>query len=73
MAIQLNTENYGKFIDPFDGEKDLKDKIIRTCSDPDITYSDDPLRMIRAIRFATQLNFNIEETSYKSIIKNHKK
>ena len=73
MAIQLNTENYGKFIDPFDGEKDLKDKIIRTCSDPDVTYSDDPLRMIRAIRFATQLNFNIEETSYKSIIKNHKR
>ena len=70
MAIQLNTKNYGEFIDPFNGEEDLKNKIIQTCSNADITYSDDPLRMIRAIRFATELNFNINEESYKSIIKN---
>ena len=70
MAIQLNTENYGTLIDPFNGQEDLKNKIIRTPLDADITYSDDPLRMMRAIRFATQLNFSIEVNSLTSINQN---
>ena len=70
MGIQLNTINYGLLVDPFNGQNDLEQKIIRTPLDPDITYSDDPLRMMRAVRFATELNFKIEEKSYKSIIKN---
>jgi len=70
MAIQLNTENYGTLIDPFNGQEDLKNKIIRTPLDADITYSDDPLRMMRAIRFATQLNFSIELNSLTSINQN---
>lgn len=73
MAIALNSSNYGELIDPFDGVQDLKDKIIRTPLDPDITYSDDPLRMMRAIRFATQLNFTIEAKSFQSIQKNAKR
>lgn len=73
MAIALNSPNYGELIDPFDGIQDLKDKIIRTPLDPDITYSDDPLRMMRAIRFATQLNFTIEAKSFQSIQKNAKR
>ena len=67
ISIQLNAKNYGQLIDPFNGIEDLKNKIIRTPLKPDITYSDDPLRMIRAVRFATQLNFEIEERSYQSI------
>ena len=70
MALSLNSENYGELLDPFNGIEDLKKKIIRTPLDPDITYSDDPLRMMRAIRFATQLNFTIEQKSLKSIAKN---
>ena len=70
MAIQLNTENYGTLIDPFNGQEDLKKQIIRTPLNADITYSDDPLRMMRAIRFATQLNFTIEEKSLESISRN---
>lgn len=70
MAICLNSENYGEFIDPFSGKSDLIRKIIRTPLDPGKTFSDDPLRMIRAIRFASQLNFSIEEQSLNSISRN---
>ncbi len=70
LAISLNEENYGELIDPFDGITDLKNKIIRTPLNPDITYSDDPLRMIRAIRFASQLGFEIEKESFEAIKRN---
>jgi len=70
MAIQLNAKSYGTLIDPFNGQEDLKNKIIRTPLNPDITYSDDPLRMMRAVRFASQLDFLIEEQSLKSITDN---
>ena len=67
LAIRLNKEYFGELIDPFDGLEDLENKIIRTPLEPNITYSDDPLRMMRAIRFATQLNFKIEESSLQAI------
>ncbi|MFN3757410.1 MAG: CCA tRNA nucleotidyltransferase, partial [Flavobacterium sp.] len=70
LAIGLSGENFGKLVDPFGGIQDLEHKIIRTPLDPDITYSDDPLRMMRAIRFATQLGFEIEKNSLESITKN---
>jgi len=70
LAISINKDTFGEFLDPFDGTKDLKKKIIRTPLDPDRTFSDDPLRMIRAIRFATQLNFTIEAGTLGSITKN---
>lgn len=70
MALSLSEHNFGELVDPFDGLSDLKNKIIRTPLDPDITYSDDPLRMMRAIRFATQLGFEIEEKSLQAIAKN---
>tara|TARA_B100000683_G_scaffold106518_1_gene104804 strand:- start:22224 stop:23645 length:1422 start_codon:yes stop_codon:yes gene_type:complete len=73
MAISLNASCYGNLIDPFNGTKDLKFKTIKTPLNPDTTFSDDPLRMMRAIRFATQLNFIIEENSYNSICKNAKR
>jgi len=69
LALSLNGDSYGDLIDPFNGIEDLKNGIIRTPLDPDITYSDDPLRMLRAIRFATQLNFKIENSSLESILK----
>jgi putative nucleotidyltransferase with HDIG domain len=70
LAFSLNESNYGALIDPFDGMTDLVNKILRTPLDSDITYSDDPLRMMRAIRFATQLNFTIEEKSLEAISRN---
>jgi poly(A) polymerase len=70
MALSLNEDTFGEFLDPFNGKSDLKNKIIRTPLDPDRTFSDDPLRMMRAIRFATQLNFSIEEETFKSIVSN---
>jgi len=70
MALSLNEEDFGKLLDPYKGVEDLKSGIIRTPLNPDITYSDDPLRMLRAIRFATQLNFTIEKISLESITKN---
>ena len=70
MGISLNPVNYGELIDPFDGVGYLKNKIIKTPLDPDITFSDDPLRMMRAVRFASQLNFDIEADTFESIIKN---
>ena len=70
LALSLNENTFGKLLDPFKGIEDLENRIIRTPLDPDITYSDDPLRMMRAIRFATQLNFEIEEYSLAAITKN---
>ncbi|MBT4217936.1 MAG: HD domain-containing protein [Flavobacteriales bacterium] len=70
MAISLNSSNYGELIDPFAGISDLETKTIKTPLNPDVTYSDDPLRMMRAIRFSSELNFEIENESYSSICKN---
>ncbi len=70
MALSLSKSNFGELIDPFNGLSDLENKIIRTPLDPDITYSDDPLRMMRAIRFATQLGFTIEKESLQAIARN---
>ena len=70
MAFSLNSDNFGDLVDPFNGVNDLENKLLKTPLDPDITYSDDPLRMMRAIRFATQLNFEIESGSLSSIAKN---
>lgn len=70
LALSLNENNFGVLLDPFNGVSDLKEKIIRTPLQPDITYSDDPLRMMRAIRFATQLNFEIALPSLEAITNN---
>ena len=70
LALCLNKKDFGKLIDPFHGMEDLRKKIIRTPLDPDITFSDDPLRMMRAIRFAAQLGFSIEEQCYLAIRRN---
>lgn len=69
MAISLQPENYGELIDPFGGVQHLKEKLIKTPLDPAITFSDDPLRMMRAIRFAAQLNFDIEADTFEAIAK----
>ncbi|HRG18632.1 MAG TPA: HD domain-containing protein [Flavobacterium lutivivi] len=70
MAFSLNENNFGELVDPFNGINDLELKIIRTPLNPDITYSDDPLRMMRAIRFASQLDFEIESESLEAIKRN---
>ncbi|MGZ9675478.1 CCA tRNA nucleotidyltransferase [Flavobacterium sp. GNP001] len=70
LAISLNEGTYGDLLDPFQGLQDMDKKILKTPLNPDITYSDDPLRMMRAIRFATQLNFEIETESLQAITKN---
>ena len=70
LAACLNKERFGQLVDPFDGVADMQDGIIRTPLDPDITFSDDPLRMLRAIRFAAQLNFFIEEETFDAIKRN---
>lgn len=73
LAIGLTDANFGKLLDPFQGVLDIEHKVIKTPLQPDITYSDDPLRMLRAIRFATQLGFTIEEKSFEAITKNKKR
>ena len=70
LAISLQKHNFGTLIDPFDGVKDLENGVIRTPLDPNKTYSDDPLRMLRAIRFATQLDFKIQKSSLEAILSN---
>ncbi|MGI6073952.1 MAG: CCA tRNA nucleotidyltransferase [Fermentimonas sp.] len=70
MAFCLNSDNFGEFIDPFNGMQDLEDLIIRTPLDPDITFSDDPLRMMRAVRFASQLGFDIYPETFDAIKRN---
>lgn len=67
MAICLNSKRFGELIDPFDGIADLEDRIIATPLDPEVTFSDDPLRMMRCIRFATQLNFQIEDETFRAL------
>jgi len=73
LAIAVNESNYGELIDPFGGIKDLKRKTLKTPLDPNITFSDDPLRMMRAVRFASQLNFDIEADTFESLTKNVKR
>ena len=70
LAVCLNRERYGELADPFGGMADMREKTIRTPLDPDITFSDDPLRMMRCIRFATQLNFYIDDDTFESLCRN---
>ena len=73
MSISLNNVDFGELIDPFEGQKDLDNGILKTPLHSDQTYSDDPLRMMRAIRFASQLHFKIEDQSFNSIVKNQER
>jgi poly(A) polymerase len=73
ISISLNQDNFGEIIDPFNGLEDLEKKIIRTPANPDITFSDDPLRMMRAIRFSTQLDYEIEPRTWTGILNNAKR
>ena len=73
LALRLNKNNFGELVDPFGGIQDLNDKIIRTPLDPSVTFSDDPLRMMRAIRFSTQLEFEIESKTLQAIAKNRER
>ena len=70
MAVCLNKARFGELVDPFDGLWDMEDRLIRTPLDPDTTFSDDPLRMMRCIRFATQLNFQIDEETFDALARN---
>ena len=70
LAVCLNKERFGELVDPFDGVYDMEDRLIRTPLDPDITFSDDPLRMMRCVRFATQLNFHIDEETFEALERN---
>ncbi|MGE4017699.1 MAG: CCA tRNA nucleotidyltransferase [Cyclobacteriaceae bacterium] len=70
LAIDLSKERWGQLIDPFNGVEDIRSKMIRTPVNPDITFSDDPLRMMRAIRFASQLDFDIDADTFESMVKN---
>ncbi|UCS91493.1 CCA tRNA nucleotidyltransferase [Echinicola marina] len=70
LAISINQATFGELVDPFDGVRDLKRKIIKTPLDPDTTFSDDPLRMMRAVRFATQLKFDIEPDTFDGLLRN---
>ncbi len=73
LAVCLNSERFGELVDPFNGVWDLEDRIIATPLDPDVTFSDDPLRMMRAIRFATQLNFEIESETFEALHRNRER
>lgn len=73
LAVCLNKERFGELVDPFGGMDDMKEKTIRTPLDPDITFSDDPLRMMRCIRFATQLNFYIDDDTFESLCRNRER
>lgn len=73
LAVCLNNDRYGQLVDPFGGLDDLRDRTIRTPLDPDITFSDDPLRMMRAIRFATQLRFYIDDETFESLSRNRER
>ncbi len=73
LAVCLNEARFGELVDPFDGVWDMEDRMIRTPLDPDITFSDDPLRMMRCIRFATQLNFYIEEETFAALERNRER
>ena len=73
LAVCLNKARFGELVDPFGGMEDMKEKTIRTPLDPDITFSDDPLRMMRCIRFATQLNFYIDDDTFESLCRNRER
>ena len=73
LAVCLNADRYGELVDPFDGIGDLKERTIRTPLDPDVTFSDDPLRMMRCVRFATQLNFYIDDETFEALERNRER